>query len=60
MGGSDFNESRGRGRGSSRPTGICYNCNEPGHMSKDCTQERKQSYGRGRGRGGDRNNDREE
>ncbi|KAK2704360.1 ATP-dependent RNA helicase vasa-like isoform X2 [Artemia franciscana] len=42
----------GRGEGSS---GKCFNCNQEGHMSRECTQPRaERGGGRGGGRGGSR------
>ena len=41
-----------QGGGSGRPM-SCYNCNEEGHISRDCPKPRE-GGGRGGGRGGSR------
>jgi len=31
---------------------VCYNCNKPGHVSRDCTEPRANNFGGGGFRGG--------
>ena len=55
--GGGFGGGRGGGRRDDRGGGgggNCYNCNKPGHLARDCGEERREGGGRRGGFGGGR------